>query len=81
MRKRRKRPIFDEKKSCNNRGSKKENKFTHSTYIFDMIREKTLFLHITNKYVVMLRKSNSDLCSYFKIIRIKIIISRELVNI
>ena len=67
MRKRRKRPIFDEKKSCNNRGSKKENKFTHSTYIFDMIREKTLCLHITNKYILMKRKSNSDLCSYFTI--------------
>ena len=65
MRKRQKRPIFDEKKSYNNRGSKKDNKFIHSTYIFDMIREKTLFLHITNKYVVMLRKSNSDLCSYY----------------
>ena len=62
MRKRQKRPIFDEKKSCNKRGSKKENKFTHSTYIFDMIREKTLFLQITNKYIHMKRKSNSDLC-------------------
>ena len=65
MKKREKRPIFDEKKSYNNRGSKMKNKFIHSTYIFDMIREKTLFLHFTNKYAVMFRKSNSDLCSYF----------------
>ena len=31
MRKRQKRPIFDEKKSYNNRGSKKDNKFIRST--------------------------------------------------
>ena len=29
MRKRQKRPIFDEKKSYNNRGSKKDNTFIH----------------------------------------------------
>ena len=62
MRKRRKRPIFDEKKSYNNRGSKKDNTFIQSTYTFNMIRIKSLFLHFTNKYVVILRKSNLDLC-------------------
>ena len=36
-----------------------------STFI--MIREKSLFLHFTNKYVVIFKKSNLDLCSYFKI--------------
>ena len=62
MRKRQKRPIFDEKKSYNNRGSKKDNTFIQSTYTFNMIRIKSLFLHFTNKYVVILRKSNLDLC-------------------
>ena len=36
-----------------------------STFI--MIREKSLFLHFTNKYIVIFKKSNLDLCSYFKI--------------
>ena len=33
-----------------------------STFI--MIREKSLFLHFTNKYVVIFKKSNLDLCCY-----------------
>ena len=66
MRKRQKRPIFDEKKSYNNRGSKKDNKLIHSTYTYNMIREKTVFLPFTNKFVVILKKCNPDLCFYFR---------------
>ena len=66
MRKRQKRPIFDEKKSYNNRGSKRT---IHSS-TFNMIREKSLFLHFTNKYVVILRISNLDLCSSYTNIKL-----------
>ena len=66
MRKRQKRPIFDEKKSYNNRGSKKDNKLIHSTYTYNMIREKTVFLPFTNKFVVILKKCNPDLCFYLR---------------